>query len=220
MQRLDLKIHGLTVVAPFKETSIPFATSIDCDLVQLSKSSNLFVQKDKAWFSQTTDSVGVLNGLKKRKISPKGLKTAILGCGGAGRTIAAALKQEQAVVTLVNRSVDRGASAANLLQLPFVPLAKFVPEDFDLIINAINLGKTTTTLPFDVQKMRKKAILVDMSYNIPSTFLTKKARNLGIEVIDGFEILNEQVQNQFFKLTNRTMPNELHLAPQIPFLTP
>ena len=206
MNDLGLPIKGLTTVSPFKEKAVQLANEINHPLIAFSKASNLLVKQNGKWLAKTTDSTGVIQGLEKRRVTIKNLKVAVIGCGGAGRNIAYALTQVGAKVTLVNRSSKRGQFAANLLNLPFVLLNHFNPSHFQVIINATPLGKKHEAPPIDLKLVQKDTILIDMIYNYPPTPFSRQARLLGFEVIDGFEIFNTQVQNQFLGMIGKKRP--------------
>jgi len=208
-EAVGLKIVGLTCVSPYKEKGIKYVDIIDNPLIAASKAGNLLVKQDKLWLAKTTDSLGVLNGLKEKNIPIAKLTIAVIGCGGTGRTIAAALKKEGAAVTLVNRSAKRGVFAAKVLQLPFVLLQDFQPGRFDLVVNATPIGKHGNDIPFRVELMNKNSIVVDVVYKKETTQLIKIARRMGLLVIDGLEILRTQVQYQFQGMTGYQMPKSV-----------
>ena len=62
--------------------------------------------------------------LQSDSVNVKEKRAAVIGCGGAGRAIAAALVESGAGVTLINRGAERGEHAAALLGLPYIPLAR------------------------------------------------------------------------------------------------
>lgn len=205
-EKLGLNIKGLTTVSPFKEKAVELADVIPSSLVNKIGVGNLLIKKENKWMACTTDSTGVLEGLKKRNIAIHNLKVAIIGCGGAGKAIAFALKRKGAEVTLVNRSLQRAKSAADLLDVPYTLLKDFSPAKYGLIVNATPIGKNNDGFSFDFDLIQKNCVIVDMIYRQPPTLLTKKARQSGLEVIDGFEILNTQVRNQFKGMTEMEMP--------------
>ncbi len=207
--QLGISIKGLTCVSPFKAKGIEYVSSIDNPLIPVAKAGNLLVKIQNKWIANTTDSLGVLHGLKKLKVHFKNLKVAVIGCGGAGRTIAFALKKAGAEVTLVNRSFKRGDCAARMLSLPFLLLNDFDSADFNLLINATPVGKEKGSIPFEIKQLTSNSIVVDMVYRKESTLLIQRAKEMGLRTIDGFEILGKQVQFQFTGMTNRTMPEAM-----------
>ena len=132
----------------------------------------------------------------------------MVGCGGSGRAIAAALHAAGARVVLSNRGRPRGEMAAQRLGLPLVPLAALDPADFDLIVNATPVGQDDGLCPFAVERLAAGAVVVDLVYTGGTTPLVAAARARGTRVVDGHEVLAAQVTRQFAWMTGRTMPTD------------
>lgn len=207
--QLDISINGLTCVSPFKAKGIQYVEYTSNPLIRLAKAGNLLMKIKNKWVGSTTDSLGVLHGLKKFNVNINSLNVAIIGCGGAGRTIAIALKKAGAKVTLVNRSLERGSYAAHILSLPFLLLSDFKPRNYNLLVNATPVGKKHGSIPFDTKELQSNSIIIDMVYRIESTLLIQRAKEMGLRTIDGFEILGKQVQFQFMGMTNQDMPESM-----------
>lgn len=207
--QLGITIKGLTCVSPFKAKGIEYTNCVKNPLVSTAKAGNLLVKINQKWVANTTDSLGVLHGLNRFKVDLKNINAAIIGCGGAGRTIACALKRAGAKVTLVNRSLQRGEYAAQILSLPFLLLKDLHSANYNLLVNATPVGKKEGSIPFEIQQLTKDSIVVDMVYRKDSTLLIQKAQEMGLRTIDGFDILGKQVQYQFIGMTQRKMPESL-----------
>ena len=106
--------------------------------------------------------------------------------------------------TLVNRGPDRGARAARLLGLDYVPLSRFDPGDYSLIVHATPVRDEQL---FPVGQLAGDAIVVDMNYGRRPTALVTAARRRHLRVIDGWEVLRIEVARQFRLMTGRSMPN-------------
>src|SRR6185436_12827318 len=136
-------------------------------------------------------------------------RAAVVGAGGAGRSAAEGLAVAGARVTLVNRTSERGQSAADHLKLPFIPLAEFQPSAFDLIVNATSLGRADgDPLPFAVDGLRPGTVVVDLVYKNGPTPLLRAAAARGLTVVDGREVLVYQALGQFRWMTGREMSAE------------
>ena len=203
---LGITLRGLTVVSPFKQQGYASAQKSRNELATITKACNVLVRENGQWIADTTDSMGVLNGLAKRQMAAKGLKAAIIGCGGSGSTIALALKLNGAQVHLINRSIDKGEELADFLGVSFTPLADFNPADFELIVNATPVGRRDGDMLIAPSMLNPRAVVVDMIYRQQTTSLIKESHLLGHETIDGHEILAWQVKGQFQKMTDREMP--------------
>jgi 3-dehydroquinate dehydratase/shikimate dehydrogenase len=204
LEELGLTLGGMTVASPFKEeaTELPASRS---GISTRAKSSNLLVQGSLGVHAETTDPETVMVPLAVRRRSPVNQRVAVIGCGGSGRAIAAALDQAGAHVTLVNRGMAAGNRAAQLLGLPFVPLSQFDPRGFSIIVNATPVGRHGEELPFSIRRMDRGAFVIDLVYGTAPTPLVIEAREAGHEVADGHEVLAAQVRCQFQAMTGCRM---------------
>jgi 3-dehydroquinate dehydratase / shikimate dehydrogenase len=210
LESLGIWMKGFTVASPHKETALNEAT-VSSPMVERAGSTNIFVRKNGAWKAETTDPEGVLEGISRRGIELLGKKVAVVGCGGSGRAIAVALDQAGAVVTLVNRGVERGLRAHRLLGLPFVPLSEFTVDGYSLIVNATPVGRNNGDLPFKLNGLSQDAVVVDLVYGPETTPLIAAAQAQGRITIDGREVLYLQARRQFHLMTGQEMPADLGL---------
>jgi 3-dehydroquinate dehydratase/shikimate dehydrogenase len=208
LELFGASIKGLTVASPHKEAALNSGARAT-PMVHRTASTNIFTRSDRGWTADTTDPEGVVVALRERNIAIKGRKAAVVGCGGAGRAVAAALHKLSADVTLVNRSLDRGVRAGALLGLPFVLLSRFSSDGYSLIVNATPLGRNGEVLPFDVRRMQPTGSVVDLTYGHETTPLVRDALSLGMTAIEGLEVLLIQVLRQFRLMTSRDMPPDL-----------
>jgi 3-dehydroquinate dehydratase / shikimate dehydrogenase len=196
---LNLRLRALTVTAPFKEAALALAHSRSTPAA-IAGSANLLLRRDGGWHAETTDPQGVLDALSARRVSLQRLAAAVIGCGGAGRAIAAALRDAGAIVTLVNRSPRAGQGAARNLGLHFVPLARLQPGRYALLVNATSVGTDGVSSLVDPQALDANAIVVDLGYGRSVTPLVAGARACGLTVIDGLEVLDHQVRHQYARM--------------------
>jgi 3-dehydroquinate dehydratase/shikimate dehydrogenase len=201
---LGTPIRGLTVVSPHKERAQGAGAS-ESPIVRRAGSANIVVRNGSGWHSATTDPEGVVEALAERRI-PIGRRTAVIGCGGAGRAVAAALDQLGADVTLVNRGLERGTRAQRSLRLPFTPLSSFSAEGYATVVNATPVGRNGESLPFDISEMRAGGSVVDLAYGREPTPLIRHARAVGLNTVDGLEVCLIQVRHQFRLMTGLDMP--------------
>src|SRR6185295_10759268 len=128
------------------------------------------------WQADTTDPDVIYMANRERSVEVKHKRAAVIGCGGAGRAIAAALVQSGAGVTLVNRGEERGNHAAELLSLPYLPLPEFDAEGFDIVVNATPVGRDTDEAPFDLERLNDDAVVIDLVYGSRPTPLVSSTR--------------------------------------------
>jgi len=204
---LGLNLKALTVTSPFKTCALQVADE-QSEMVGYTRSTNLFLKLGTRWRAETTEAEGVLPVLKEHRITIAGKTAAVVGCGGSGRVVAAALARAGANVTLVNRSVEHGEFASALLGLPFVPLSKFSVRGFSLVVNATPVGRDGNQIPFLLHDLDGDAVIVDQVYGERPTPLVQRAEAMGRRVIDGFDVLLGQVRQQFLRMNGEPMPSE------------
>jgi 3-dehydroquinate dehydratase/shikimate dehydrogenase len=207
LEGLGFTVAALTVVSPHKEVAMA-AAGAKTAMVARAGSTNFFVNAGGLWTAGTTDPEGVLLTLRERGIEPRDRRVAVVGCGGSGRAIAAALQQAGAEVTLVNRGFDRASLAVRLLRLPFRPLASFSARGFSIVVNATPVGLELDELPFDMAELAEDAVIVDLVYGLEPTALVARTRARGQVTIDGHDVLRTQAMSQFHLMTGEPMPAE------------
>jgi 3-dehydroquinate dehydratase/shikimate dehydrogenase len=208
LQAFNASIKGLTVASPHKEAALHAGASVST-MVQRANASNLFTRHENGWKADTTDPEGTVLALSEHGVAIRQQRAAVVGCGGAGRAVAAALDELGAVVTLVNRSPGRGVLAQQRLGLPFIPLSQFSPDDYSMVVNATPVGRNGEALPFDLRRMRNGGSVVDLTYGRERTPLIRQALSLGMTAIEGLEVLLIQVLRQFHLMTGVEMPPDL-----------
>jgi 3-dehydroquinate dehydratase/shikimate dehydrogenase len=206
-QRLDLiglPLNGLTVASPHKEAARSIATNATATSM-LADASNILVRNNGWWNADTTDPDIVYFAGRERRVNLRHKRAAVIGCGGAGRAIAAALMKSGAHVTLINRGRARGDYAAKLLGLSYIPLAKFSAENYDIVVNATPVGRDEPVAPFALENLNDEAIIIDLVYGAKPTPLVQHSRAREQLVIDGRDVLLTQVRRQFEMMTGNKM---------------
>jgi 3-dehydroquinate dehydratase/shikimate dehydrogenase len=209
LEALGFPLRGLSVVSPHKSSAIQ-AMRHSSDIVRHAYSANLVRRNGgDEWRAETTDADGIMLTLRERGVQCRGRRVAVIGCGGSGRAMAAALDEAGARVTLVNRGQERGSLAVGLLHLPFVPLTDFSCDGYSIVVNATPVGRDGTALPFPVQRLGRDAVVVDLVYRDGPTPLIERTRGPGRITIDGWDMLVAQARHQFELMTGMEMPDEL-----------
>jgi 3-dehydroquinate dehydratase / shikimate dehydrogenase len=203
LESLDMPIKGLTVASPHKEEALLTAGAASL-MARRAGSANILVRDNGSWKADTTDPEIVFTARSRRGIRMERKRAAVIGCGGAGRAMAAALDGCGAGVSLVNRGAERGHHAAQLLGLPYVPLQGFSAEGYDIVVNATPVGRDDGEVPFQVKTLGADAVIIDLVYGSEPTPLVASAR--ARVAIDGREVLLTQVLRQFQLMTGREMP--------------
>ena len=205
LDEFGMPINGMTVASPHKEEAVLTAKTVS-GMVRQTEATNILVRNNGWWSADTTDPDVVYTASRDRSVSVKEKRAAVIGCGGAGRAIAAALVQSGAGVTLINRGAERGEHASSLLGLPYIPLRDFDAEGYDIVVNATPVGRDTDEVPFKLERLNDDAVVIDLVYGSQPTPLVGTTRARSQLAIDGRDVLVTQVSHQFRLMTGKEMP--------------
>lgn len=208
LKSLDIPIMGLTVASPHKEAALR-AAKMTSSIARGAESANILVRDNGYWKADTTDPDVIFMANRERGVQLMHKRAAVVGCGGAGRAIAAALDQCGAGVTLINRGPERGHHAAQLLGLPYIPLREFDAEGYNIVVNATPVGRDDNNIPFQLEQLDDEAVVIDLVYGFKPTPLVISTRAREQVVIDGRDVLMTQVMRQFQIMTGKEMPATL-----------
>lgn len=205
LRKLGLPLRGLSVSGPLKEVALHVADVVS-PVARAAGAANALTRRGGRWRASTTDASAVAAVLRWAGVSIAGRSAAVVGCGGAGRAAAVALRDAGAAVTMVNRGETRGRLAADLLGLPFTPLRTFRPTGPALVVHATAVH---TGLPFPVDGLGPGAAVLDMVCppDGPSDLVTA-ARDRGLRAVDGRRVRAVEAAHQFRLMTGRPMPPE------------
>ena len=144
------------------------------------------------------DGIGFVKGLDHFGIDVKGQRVLVVGAGGGGHAVAAAIAQrDPAALAVFNRTRDRAEALVERLRP--ISGAAFVaasndPAGFDLIVNCTSQGlKADDPLPFDPTRVDAGAAVVDIIMSKQATPLLRLCRERGLKAEAGFEMLVQQV---------------------------
>ncbi len=212
-----LPLRGMTVCTPFKEPVLDIVERTTVAARQCG-AGNIVLREGHEWVADATD-VCVVSALAAMGVELTGRRAAVVGCGAAGRNLAAALTLLGADVVLVNRSEARGRFAAQLLGLPFVPLAEFSPAGFALLAHATPV---TDRVLVSLAGMSSDAAVLEMVPAHTTTPLIAEARARGLVTVDGWQVLAVEGALHFLLMTGVAMPPSaaLDLRPSLPVVDP
>jgi len=210
LDSLGMPINGMTVASPHKEEALLIAKTVS-SMARQADSANILVRNNGWWNADTTDPEVVYMATRQRSVQVKEKRAAVIGCGGAGRAIAAALVQSGAGVTLVNRGPERGQHASELLGLPYLPLPGFDAHGYDIVVNATPVGRDSDEVPFKIERLNDEAVVIDLVYGSKPTPLVGTTLAREQVAIDGRDVLLTQVLQQFQMMTGKQMSRALAL---------
>jgi shikimate dehydrogenase len=203
-----LGLEGFAVTMPFKEQAATRCGPQDA-VSSATGAVNTVIVDDAVWKGFNTDGAGVLARLRTR-ISPEGKRAAIIGAGGTARSVAFELTRAGCEVTLFNRTVERAREGARRAGAAAGSLDDLAGFDWDILVNATPQGGEGERF-LGVDQLRGK-LVVDAVYASRPTALTRDARDRGLEVIDGLEMLAAQGVLQFRHMTGVDVEHDVFHA--------
>ena len=211
-----LNFAGVNVTVPHKSSVIPYLDEVS-PLAKKIGAVNT-ISNDKGHLKGTnTDFSGFIRSLKKLNFSPKKKTIALLGSGGSARALVAGLADAGALrVMLHNRTAERAEKLVTefsqyfpLTQLEAVSLQTIHETPLDLLVNTTTVGMFSSDLPVDLKKCRKINLLADIIYRPSQTSLLKQAEELGINAVNGIDMLLYQGCDAFTFWTGKQAPEEV-----------
>jgi len=192
-------LGGFTVTIPHKTAILPLLGR-STRRAQASGSVNLVRRdRDGVLSGDIVDGTGFVLGLEAQGHKVKGASVWLVGLGGAGGAIAAALCEAGVGRLLVTELIDARADAA-LKRLtkhyPSVPTALIdtPPKGIHYAINATPLGlKTGDPMSFDPMQLDPDVIVAEVIMSPVETPLLQRARTHGRRIHHGRHMLDNQV---------------------------
>lgn len=186
-----LGLAGLSVTTPLKgevaaavDRLAPAATTL--------ASVNTVVRDGHELVGHSTDGDGFVAALAAVGVDVRGCRVAVVGAGGAARSVVDALDRGGvADVVVVNRTPERAAGAARLATVGRVGGLDDL-AGAEIVVNATSVGMGSDELPFDPALLRPEQIVADLVYHPLDTALLHAAAAAGCRTVDGLGMLVHQ----------------------------
>ena len=190
---------GAIVTMPHKRSTVGLLD--DCSpRVRIAGACNAIVRRpDGTLFGELFDGLGFVASLVRNGLHVTGARCLVIGAGGAGSAIAAALATAGAG-KLVIHDIAPEATATLIVRLrrhhPRVDASAGSndPSGFDLVVNASSLGMTAEdAMPVDVSRLEAASFVADVVMKPEVTPLLAAARERGCRTQPGIDMLFEQI---------------------------
>ena len=191
-----LNLAGMNMTIPHKVACIPFLDEVDKS-AQLIGAVNTVKNNGGKLVGYNTDGQGFTRALVEEEVEICGATIALLGAGGAARSIAVETALAGAKkLYIINRNVQRGQTLADLINdntdceaiyMEWKGTAS-IPEDAQILVNATSVGLyPDTNLPdIDMACITPELVVCDGVHNPPKTPFLKEAKRLGAaKIISG-----------------------------------
>lgn len=178
-------LRGLAVTIPYKEKVLKYV-SIISEEVKLIGAANCIKVRGNVLTAYNTDIIGFENSFVKN-LKPVHNKALVLGTGGASKAVQYVLKKLGIGFLVVSRNKT---SAENFIQ--YSQLTAGIINEYNIIINTTPLGMspaedTCPDLPYEL--LTTNHYLFDLVYKPAKTLFLQKGEQRGATIINGFEML-------------------------------
>jgi shikimate 5-dehydrogenase len=217
-------IHGALVTMPHKVTTVALLDETSV-AVKVAGSSNAILRRpDGSLYGDMFDGVGFTRGAKRKGFDFSGADCLVVGAGGVGSAIAAAIAAaEPRLLALFDTRREAMEGLAGRLRQHYpglrVELRSNDPADYHLVVNATPLGmKADDPLPFDPARLDPSAFVGEVVLKAEKTPLLEAAAARGCRYQIGTDMLFEQIPAylEFFGY-GTTTPEELRAVAQISY---
>jgi shikimate dehydrogenase len=197
-----LGIAGLSVTMPHKHDVAAAVDRLDPAAAAL-RSVNTVSWEGGDLVGSSTDGAGFIAALAEEGIDVHGLRVAIIGAGGAARSVIDALGRSGVEsIRVVNRTMASAESASELTRVAAVGTVDDIGRA-DLVVNASSVGMgvdpsaaTADDLPCAVERLQAAQVVVDLVYHPLRTAWLQAADQVGSRTIDGLGMLIHQAALQ------------------------
>jgi 3-dehydroquinate dehydratase/shikimate dehydrogenase len=217
-----LHLSGLSITIPHKENALRYLKEKGAQIEPLAEqigAVNTIAIEGGKLRGFNTDYAAILDTITNTlNISPdglKGLRVAVIGAGGTGRTAVASLAAHGATVVIYNRSKEKADALAAEFngksgRVVAARMEKLCDNCCKVLVNTTPLGMhpnvDASPLGDDVSALRPDMLVFDTIYNPMKTKLLKQAESAGAKTVGGVEMFVRQAAAQFSAWTGKDAP--------------
>ncbi|MBQ0038281.1 MAG: shikimate dehydrogenase [Clostridiales bacterium] len=205
---------GCNVTMPHKKAIVPLLDELT-DAAAACGAVNTVRMDGGRVIGHNTDGQGFLDSLTARGFSVAGKRVLLLGAGGAGEAVAAALLGAGVEkLWICNRDLSRAAVLAlrdpvRVEAIPFAHDAMCAAAGAcDLLVNATPLGMSGKAAFADLRFLAqagRDTVVYDLVYHPHCTLLLQEAERLGLQTVGGMELLIHQAMLSFAFFTGEAV---------------
>jgi len=226
MAIITLKMKGVNITRPHKETIIPYLYRLTKDAKNIGAVNTIELINGRP-IGHNTDGAGFLQSLKDEGIDPAGMRVILLGAGGAARAVAVSLLTKKIDrMIIMARSPKQGTGLANDLsslcknkvarplriEIAYHPFdnKKSFSDEPTLFINTTPLGmKRSDPYPYSPNLLHPTWMVADLIYSPHKTALVLAAEKRGLKIVPGIGMLLHQGALSFEIWTKKKAPIEV-----------
>jgi shikimate dehydrogenase len=204
-------LDGLVFTIPFKQRACALAATLGPQARAIGAINALARGADGQWHGEIFDGLGCVEALRRAGVAMTGARAMLVGLGGAGTAIAAALAAERpALLRIFDLDAARCERTAAMLRAASpgteVVVGPPVVDAMDLLLNATPVGMLDDArLPFDAPRLPASLVVFDAIVMPERTPLLAHAEACGCRTVRGREMMRGQISRivDFFEAGGR-----------------
>jgi shikimate dehydrogenase len=192
-------LDGLVFTIPFKQRACAFAATLGPQARAIGAINALARGADGRWHGEIFDGLGCVEALRRAGVAMAGARAMLMGLGGAGTAIAAALAAERpALLRIFDLDASRCERTAAMLRTASpeteVVVGPPLVDGMDLLLNATPVGMLDDArLPFEVPRLPASLVVFDAIVMPERTPLLAHAEACGCRTVRGREMMRGQI---------------------------
>jgi 3-dehydroquinate dehydratase/shikimate dehydrogenase len=208
-REIDWKLRGLSVTAPHKSAVMPHLDWIEPSAQEIGAVNTIRIEGERL-YGYNTDAQAALAPLREL-IDLNEARVAVIGAGGAARSLLWGLRGAGARVTVFARNLESATETARRFGANCESLDGARFGEFAVVVNATPLGTrglSEDETPAVASQLRGASIAYDLVYNPCETRFMREALTAGCHSIGGLQMLVAQAAAQFKLWTGQDAPVE------------
>jgi shikimate dehydrogenase len=207
----EFGFRGANLTRPLKAVALRHLDRVSETARRARSVNTIGIGEDGLW-GDTTDGVGFVDLLAVLGRTPASERVLLLGGGGAARSLALALLEAGATVTVAVRDPRRaGVDWAHVPGVSLVPFpddtnAGATTKDATVAVNCTPLAGPDGACPPGA--FPAGTLVVDLVYGAEITPWVRAARARGLDAFDGLGLLVHQARRSLERWTGREVPVE------------
>jgi shikimate dehydrogenase len=192
-------VDGYIITIPFKARALAYAQHVGAQAAALGVCNVLARRRDGSWAADMLDGLGCIRALSARGVALHGKRLMLVGLGGAGSAIAAALASQQpALLRITDLDTQRcerlQAVIAQISPATRVEIGPATTEGMDILLNATPLGMLQDgRLPIAERHLPHELVVFDAVVVPEITPLLALAQRCGCTTVRGVEMMQAQI---------------------------
>jgi len=207
-------LDGLNVTIPHKQTLFRLVDDLTPAARAIGAVNTLFFRAGRLT-GENTDAPAFWNAIASLEVEFPRRQALLLGAGGAARAALYALRQQGWQVTVASRRAEPAQALAQQFDAAFCPFSALGGQQPDLLVNATPAGMypRLEDCPWPQEiPLPDCSLVYDLIYNPSETLLLRRARQQGLNTLNGWPMLTHQAALAF-KIWTGCAPSLKGLAP-------